>query len=288
MGKRVLHWIMALGGLYLLLTLLLFALQEQMIYLPGHRQVNADPDLLGLAWREFDLPVAEGVRVHGWLVPPPLVVELPEHGLHQRPPLWVHFSHGNAGNISHRLDTLRILHGLGLGVALYDYRGYGRSTGRPSEAGILEDSLAVWQLLRNEVPASRIILWGRSLGGAVAAQTAAALSAAGTPPAALVLESTFTSVVDMGRRSYPFLPVRQLCRHPHDALAHLAEVRCPVLVIHSPEDDIVPYTMGRKLLDAAPDPKELLEIRGDHNHGFLHSEEQYAQGLRDYLNRLPR
>lgn len=285
-------WIMAAASLYVLAALLVYALQGQMLYNPGSRLLSATPKDAGLEYRDFELSVEPGVKVHGWLVPPPGTP--PEDGIWSAlppdrevpPPFWVHFSHGNTGNISQRLEITKVFHSMGLGVCLYDYRGYGKSVGQPSVEGTRRDAVAVWEMLTKEVPAERAVVWGHSLGGAVAGQLAAHLSARGTPFAALVLEGTFTSVVAMGKRRYPFLPVRLLCRYPYDNVASLKDVRAPVLVIHSPQDEAVPQTMGRRLYDLAHEPKEFLEIRGDHERGSLDSGELFTQGVRRFLEGL--
>lgn len=190
------------------------------------------------------------------------------------------FCHGNAGNISHRLDSLKIFHDLGLSVLLFDYRGFGRSQGKPSEVGTYLDADAVWEHLvtaRGFAP-GEIIVFGRSLGGAVASHVAA-----GRDAAALILESTFTSLPDLGAKFFPYLPVRLLARHRYDNMEHLQRVRCPVLVVHSPQDELIPFTHGRALYAAAPEPKTFLEITGGHNHGFLVSGDVYIEGLRRFF-----
>jgi fermentation-respiration switch protein FrsA (DUF1100 family) len=191
------------------------------------------------------------------------------------------FFHGNAGNISHRLDTLEIFHTLGLSTFIIDYRGYGQSEGRPSEQGTYLDAEAAWRYLveQRQVPPERMIIFGRSLGGAVAAWLAQA-----HPPRALILESTFTSLPDMAATYLPFLPVRSLARFDYNTLARLPDIHCPVLVVHSPDDEVVPYSHGRQLFEAASEPKEFLELRGGHNEGFLISD-NYQAGLEAFIAR---
>lgn len=279
-------WILGVCSVYLLIALLVFALQGQMVYQPGSRSLSGTPRLVGLEFSEFVLDVEPGVKVHGWLIPPP---ESPPSGASQgerlSPGLWVLFCHGNAGNISHRLETIRIVHGLGMGMCIFDYRGYGQSTGQPDVPGTFRDAQAAWEMLSRTVPPQKIVVWGRSLGGAVAANLAAEQSRKAEPPAALILESTFTSIVAMGRKRYPFLPIRFFCRYPYDTEALIGDLRCPVLLLHSPEDEIVPHAMGRKLYDKAPEPKEFIELTGDHNRGFLDSGESYPLGIRRFLEK---
>lgn len=253
--------LLALSLIYTGICLFLFLFQSRMVYLP-YSVLEADPSDVGLAYEEVQLPSGPET-VHAWYVPA------------QHPRGTVLFCHGNGGNISHRLDTLVLLHRLGMNTLLFDYRGYGRSTGTPSEQGTYADGQAAWDwLLAQGTPPERIVLLGRSLGGAVAARLAVE-----NAPAALVLESTFTSVPDMGASLYPYLPVRLLSRFSYDTLARLPKVRCPVLIAHSPADDIVPYALGRTLFDRASEPKAFLELTGDHNSGFLLTGEAYVNGL---------
>jgi len=240
--------------------------QERMVYFPS-RELALGPGDVGLRHDDLFLDTPDGCRLHGWYLP-----ASEARGT-------VLFCHGNAGNISHRLETLTLLHGLGFNVLIFDYRGYGRSTGSPSEQGSYADVLAAWTHLlseRGESP-SRIVLMGRSLGAGVAVWLARRVN-----PAALVIESGFTSVPDLGKRIYPFLP-RFLARLRYDSLSCMAELSCPVLVAHSPDDEIVPYDMGLILFGAAREPKRFLMMRGDHNDGFMATGTAYVKGLDSFL-----
>jgi hypothetical protein len=259
-----------IGGVYLGLCLILYVFQERYVYFPT-RELAVTPAAYGLDYEELWLTTADGVHLHGWYVPAPAT-----RGA-------ILFLHGNGGNISHRLDTLKIFHDLGLAALIIDYRGYGASGGRPSEEGTYLDAQAAWRHLLEVKGYSqdRIVLFGRSLGGAVAAWLAAR-----TRPAGLIVESTFTSVEDMGRHYYPFLPVRWLTRIHYPVLGYLRQVQSPVLIVHSPDDEIVPYNQGRRLYEAAPMPKYFLELIGDHNHGFMLSGPRYVQGLEKFLSNV--
>lgn len=236
--------------------------QERMVFFPSRESV-VTPAAAGMRYEDVFLETPDFGSLHGWYLPA------------DEPRGTVLFCHGNAGNISHRLETLTLLHGLRFNVLIFDYRGYGRSTGKPTEDNTYEDaSLALAYLLseKGESP-SRIVLMGRSLGAAVAVHLAAKFS-----PAALIIESGFTSVPDLGKRIYPFLP-RFLARIRYDSMSRIAAIKCPILVAHSPDDEIIPYAMGRKLYEAAVGPKRFLEMRGDHNAGFLVSGCAYIEGL---------
>lgn len=255
-------------GLCLALAALMYFFQDRMMYLPL-RAIGATPAERGLAYEEVRIETADGVALAGWYVP-----AAPERGV-------VLFFHGNAGNISHRLDTLELFHDLGLSTLIIDYRGYGQSQGRPSEQGTYLDAEAAWRYLVEErqVPPDRMIFFGRSLGGAVAAYLAQR-----HPPRALILESTFTSAPDIAADIFSFLPVRPLVRFQYNTLARLADIRCPVLIVHSPDDEVIPYSHGRRLFAAAAEPREFLEIRGGHNAGFLVSA-NYRAGLELFIAR---
>jgi len=243
--------------------------QERMVFFPA-AELAATPRDAGLAFEDLTLPTPDGGVINAWFVPAADARAT------------VLFCHGNAGNISHRLDTLGLLNGLGLNVLIFDYRGYGRSPGRPSERGAVLDALGAWGHLVGErgLPPAKIVVMGRSLGSAVAVQLAA-----GTAPAALIIESAFTSVPDLGRVHYPFLP-RFLARIRFDSLSRMGGLACPVLVAHSPEDEIIPYAMGRRLFEAAPEPKRFLAMRGDHNAGFLLTGALYVDRLDAFLREV--
>lgn len=249
------------------LCLGLYLLQDRLVFLPS-REVATTPARLGIEFEERWLTTEDGLRLHAWWIP------VPENAA------TVLFLHGNAGNISHRLDTVSMLARMGFSVLILDYRGYGQSEGRPSEHGTYLDARAAFAHLTGElsVPAARIALFGRSLGGGVASWLAKREACA-----ALVVESTFVSVPELGKRYYPIFPVSLLARIRYDAESEIRGARCPVLVVHSRDDEIVPFEHGKRLFEAAPEPKRFLEIRGDHNSGFLLSGEHYLRGLEGFL-----
>ncbi|HSG94905.1 MAG TPA: alpha/beta hydrolase, partial [Afifellaceae bacterium] len=190
------------------------------------------------------------------------------------------FFHGNAGNISHRLDSLRIFNALNLDTLIFDYRGYGRSDGKVSERGTYRDGEAAWRYLTVErgIAAEDIVLFGRSLGAAIATYVASRHT-----PGALIVESGFVSVPDMAANLYPWLPARRLARIKFPAGDYLRAVSCPVLIVHSRDDEIIPFEQGRKLFERALEPKHFLELRGGHNDGFLVSGRRYLDGLDNFL-----
>jgi fermentation-respiration switch protein FrsA (DUF1100 family) len=259
------------ASIFLLLSLALYFLQGKMVFLsnlPG-RALTASPGDIGLEFEEVSLTTSDDERLHGWYVPATDSGATIGKGV-------VLFFHGNAGNISHRLDSIQIFHYLGLDTLIIDYRGYGKSTGKASEKGTYLDAEAAWNYLVDErgVPADRIIVFGRSLGGAVGAWLGAQHT-----PAAVIIESSFTSGVDMARRLYPFLPAQLITRLRYPVVEYVSRLDCPVLVVHSRNDEIIPFEMGQSLYAAAQQRKSFLELRGDHNNGFFISRHDYIAGL---------
>jgi len=260
--------------LYVGLGLVLYLLQGRMVFLPHlpGRALDATPAAIGLEYADARIDTADGERLHGWLVP----------AADARGTLL--FFHGNAGNISHRLDSLRMFNRLGLDVLMVDYRGYGQSSGEPSEAGTYRDARAAWDwLLARGVAPERIVVFGRSLGGAVGARLA---SRPGVRPAGVIVESSFTSGADMARRLYPWLPARLITRLKYPVREYVAALESPLMIIHSRDDEIIPFDMGRALFDAAPEPKTFFELRGDHNAGFWLSRDTYVPALDAFLSRV--
>lgn len=254
------------GGLYLM--------QPRMVFIP-YSEVSENPADWGLAYEDVWLRTGDGLRLHAWYLPRPGARRV------------LLFLHGNAGNISHRRASLEIFHRLGLAVLILDYRGYGLSEGRPSEAGLYLDAAAAWDYLignRGFAPGD-VVIFGRSLGGAVAARLAAGWSDR-VRPGGLILESTFSSARDMARTLYPVLSHLVPLRFDFDTVQALAAVRCPVMVLHSREDEIIPYTLGLKVYASAHPPKVFQELQGDHNQGFLISQPGYEQGLARFLAHL--
>jgi hypothetical protein len=244
-------------------------MQSRLLYRPT-REVSLTPAKLRLAYDSVTFQSSDGVRLTGWFVPA------------KDAPFTVLLCHGNGGSIMHLVDSVDLYHELGLSCLVFDYRGYGHSAGRPTEAGTYLDAQAAydWLIREKGVPARQVILHGRSLGGSIAAHLARRVPAAG-----LVLESAFTSCGDVAARLYPYLPVRRFTRFlfRYDTLACVREIRCPVLVIHSRKDELVPFDMAVRLFDAANEPKRLVEISGSHNEGFLRSAEVYKEAWLQWL-----
>jgi len=226
---------------------MLSPLVDALVYFPD-RELYGDPADVGLAFTDMTIPTEDGERLHAWWIPT------------RATPARAHvlFFHGNAGNISHRLAHAAALSAASLDVLLVDYRGYGRSTGRPSEEGLYRDARASLAALKSggAVDPSRVLLMGESLGGAVALHLALE-----SPPRGCVLQSTFTSLRDVGREHYP-AALSALAGDAYPSLRRIASLRAPLLVIHGDADEIVPLAHGRALFAAAPEPKRLLVVPG--------------------------
>lgn len=255
------------AGFYVVVITLMTVFQERFVYFPG-KKIKGTPADLGLAYEDVSFETADGVSITGWYVPCQDAREV------------VLFCHGNGGNISTRMETITILNGIGLNVLLFDYRGYGRSIGSPSEEGTYLDAEAAWKFLVDdrEFSPDDIVVHGRSLGGAVAAWLAAR-----TTPRALILESAFYSIKRLAREMYPWTPAGLLVRLNYSTADYLRHTTCPVLVIHSPDDTLIPWEHGRDLFDEAPGPKRFLEISGNHYKGFATSGGTYIDGIAGFL-----
>lgn len=261
--------LLAYGGF----AALMFLFQDKLAYYPQiGREIHSTPHEHGMDYQALTLNTADGERLDAWFVPAPQAQGV------------VLILHGNAGNLSHRMDSIAMFHRLGYGVLIFDYRGYGRSSGKPSEAGLYRDAQTAWTHLTRQrgIAHDRIVLFGESLGGAVAAWLAAQLGPQEWP-GALVLASAFTSVPDLAADLYPWLPARALARLRYDTRSALAQSRSPVLVAHSPDDEIIPFRHGKALFEAAPEPKVFLRLAGGHNDGFIFMRPEWVEVLAGFL-----
>jgi len=256
----------ALGGLVLLF-------EKRFIYFPT-RDHEVTPSALGLPHEDVWLVAEDGVRIHGWYLPVPEA-------------RWVTLvSHGNGGNISHRLDrALLMQRHVRSSVFLYDYRGYGASEGSPDEAGTYRDARAAyrWLVEQKHVETEEFVIFGESLGSAVALELALE-----RPAAALVLEAPFTSVPDVARRTI-LAPLAPFVRTRYESLARIPRLRMPLLVMQGDRDEVIPPALGRRLFDAAPEPKRYYAIPGaGHNDTYIVGGAAYWQALSDFLERVRR
>ncbi|HEG42416.1 MAG TPA: alpha/beta hydrolase [Phycisphaerales bacterium] len=251
---------------YSILGWSLYFLQSSFVYKPT-KNLLYNPGDLNLTYEKVVLKTEDGLKLSAWFIPAENARQT------------ILFCHGNAGNISHRLDTANIFNELGVNCLLFDYRGYGNSQGKPTEEGTYLDAEAAWNwLIKRGIGPEQIIIFGRSLGGSIASHLAAKVH-----PSGLVLESNFTSYVDMGKKFYPYMPIRLFARFNYNAIDHIRKIDCPLLIIHSRNDEVIPFEFGLKLYDAAKEPKEFLEIFGSHNDGFLYSGQVYRETWTKWL-----
>lgn len=267
MGTGFLVVIVVLVGLVVLARVM--RLEDAFIYFPDH-ETHTTPEAYGLAYEEVRF--GEDGRLHGWFVPGRTDVTV----------LWFH---GNASNLSHpgRVEFIKLLHDrLGVSFFIFDYRGYGQSSGKPSELGLYQDGQDALAYLRSrdDVDPDRIVYYGRSLGGAVASRLATRQT-----PYRLILESTFTSTQDMARVQFPFLPLGPLLYTRYSNRDHLASVHAPVLIIHGNRDRTVPPRHAEVLFAAANEPRNLYIVRGaDHNDVHYAGGERYLEVFAEFLD----
>ena len=256
--------------IYLAFGLTLYFTQPMMLYTPS-RDVLYNPGDMSMEFEDVTFEADDGVKLTGWYTP----ADNAEYT--------ILFCHANAGNLAHRLDTLNTFNSMGISTFIFDYRGYGNSGGRPTEKGTYFDAMAAWRWLTQEknVDPETVIIFGRSLGGSIATNLAAKVQAN-----SLVIESSFTSYADVGAKYYPYLPVKRFSRFKYKTIDYLRQVHCPVMIIHSRDDEVIPFEFGLKLYEAASEPKKFAEICGRHNNGFTLFSPMYKEKWNQWIDFL--
>jgi uncharacterized protein len=265
---------------YIGLAIALYFGQSNLVYMPS-QELTDTPAAIGLKFEDIQIKTKDNVNLNAWFVPAKENDQI-GNGV-------ILFCHGNGGNIGNRVSYLPIFGDLGLSTFLFDYRGYGKSEGKPTEAGTYADVEAAWQYLTQErkIPPKKIIIYGESLGGAIAAYLAQLTSQdLKNNAGGLVLASTFTSISDRAAELYPFLPIRFLSRFSYNSIERLPSIKIPVLIMHSTEDEIIPFHHSDRNFQAANQPKKLVKLRGDHNEGFLDSLKTYRNGLNEFIQSI--
>ena len=255
---------------YSVLGLALYCMQSHFVYRPA-REVYYTPEDLGLDFEDVSFKTSDGVKLSGWYIPA------------KNSELTVLFCHGNGGNIMHRLDSINLFYELGLSCFIFDYRGYGMSESEPSEQGTYLDAMAAYRWLMDvkNVRPEDTIIFGRSLGASIAAELSSRVKAAG-----LVIESAFTSYVDIGRKFYPYMPVRWFVKFNYATIDYIGKVDYPVMIIHGREDELVPFVFGVELYEAANKPKKFVGISGCDNKRSLFSGEVYKNAWLQWVKFL--
>jgi len=250
---------------------LIFALryiENRTLFYPT-KEISSYPDRDDLKFQDIFFKASDGTELNGWFIP------------YENSKYTILFCHGNAGNISHRIGKLRFFHDLGCSVFIFDYRGYGKSRGRPSEQGIYKDAEAAYgYLLSRGIASDRIIGYGESIGGAAMVDLAVK-----EKMKAIILDSTLTSVKDMIEGAYKSVPYWVFSTR-FDSEAKIKSIKIPKLFIHSLNDEIIPFRLGKKLYEVAPEPKDFLQIRGGHNSNFYESEELLRKRISQFIEQL--
>jgi pimeloyl-ACP methyl ester carboxylesterase len=244
--------------------------EHRQVYHPGRRILEATGAELGRPFEDVRFASADGIDLHGWF--------FPADPASPRVRTAILVCHGNAGNISHRLEICGALLETGVAVFLFDYRGFGQSRGRPSEEGTYRDAQAAYHWLQQKgFEPGRIIAFGESLGGGIASELARREKLGG-----LVLQNTFCSIPAIGAELYPWLPVRWICSIKYDTCARLPQLRLPVLIMHSRQDELIGFQHAQKNFASANEPKLFWELTGDHN-APLTDRAKFLQGIEKLL-----
>lgn len=267
------HWILVVFILFAVgFAMTPHTLERLFVYYPS-RQLGADPGNVGLGFQDLVLVAEDNVKLHGWFVP--------SEGASRT----IMMFHGNGGNIGDRVPWVRLLHDLGVHVLIFDYRGYGKSEGKPFEEGLYRDARAAynWWTLERQPRGEKLIIFGESLGGAVAVHLAARV-----PVAGLILQSTFTSARDMAKTMLPIGLLLPLTGVRFDSEREIAQVPCPKLIMHGTRDEIVPFRLGKRLYDVAPPPKLFYTVpEAGHNDLVWVAGVEYSRQLKTFLSSIP-
>jgi fermentation-respiration switch protein FrsA (DUF1100 family) len=262
---------------YLVVLLLLRLSESRMLYVPGGtRRLIPPPPELALRVERVELTTADSVRIVSWVMPA-------DGGAGY----WLLICHGNAGNISEAGRPFHYagLRNLGLSLFAFDYRGYGESEGLPTEQGLYHDAEAAYGYLRNTlgVPPERIVVFGHSLGSAVAVELVGRVPAAG-----LILDGALTSVVDRAQEIFPYAPIRWIAASRYSSIEKVGKLSLPKLFLHARGDNVVPFSHGRRLFEAAAEPKRFVALSGGHGDTFEIDSAAYFGAIRRFVSELDR
>jgi fermentation-respiration switch protein FrsA (DUF1100 family) len=262
---------------YVVFLVLLRFGESRMLYVPGGSRLLVEPPAeLELGVRRVELAASDGVRLVGWAMP-----------ADSGSGYWLLICHGNAGNISEagRPYHYAGLRALGLSLFAFDYRGYGESEGVPTEQGLYRDAEAAYRYLRDtlDVPAERIVVFGHSLGSAVAVELVSRVPAAG-----LVLDGALTSVIERAQEMFPYAPVRWIAASRYPSIERVGALTIPKLFLHARADDVIPFAHGRRLFEAAGRPKTFVALQGQHGDAFEVDSAAYFGAIGRFVAELDR
>lgn len=235
-------------------------LEKSSLFFP-YGPIEKTPSSVALTYEDVFITTKDKLTLHGWFVP------------HPEAKATVLFLHGNAGNIADRVDRLALYHRMGLNTLIVDYRGYGQSDGKPTEKGLYIDAVAMYDYLKERLPDTQVIIYGSSLGGVYAIDLALK-----RPADALVVEASFSSAKDMAKLIYPFVPSFMVSVQMN-SLDKIKHIKVPKIFFHSKTDRVVPYELGYKLFESAPEPKEFVTIIGEHVEGHYDPEKMQERAL---------
>jgi hypothetical protein len=272
MGTRIRRMLLIpliiIVSVYVIICAYLYFFQNRLLFYPTH-DIALTPDQAGMVFEDQFFELTNGDKIHGWFIP----------GDSDKPT--VLFLHGNGGNVGHRIEHLQFLHSLGVSTLIIDYRGYGRSTGVPTEQHMYDDAEIAyrWLVESKGIPTRRIFLFGESIGGAVAIDLATRVACAG-----LIIESSFTSLSQIAHHAFPFAPTGLLLRSDFNCIDKLSKISCPILISHSPDDDIIPFQFGERLFEAAKPPKKFVKLSGGHNDRNYLADPAYVEAVSSFLS----
>jgi len=243
-------------------------LEQKSLYHP-FKEIPQTPTNLGIAYEEINFKTDDGKLLNGWFVPAKDVK------------VTVLYCHGNAGNIYHRLHKVKFFHEMGVNFFIFDYRGYGKSTGNPSEKGLYKDAQAAYDYIisRSDVDRNKIVVYGKSLGGPVAADLCLHRNAS-----ALILEGSFASVALRAQQLYPFLPMKLLITQKYDAMFKVKDIHIPKFIAHGRKDEVISFRHGEILFGVAAEPKQFLPFDGGHNDDVYVTSVAYRENLQKFLS----
>jgi hypothetical protein len=243
-------------------------LEQKNLYHPD-KEIPGTPTNLGITYEDINFKTEDGKLLNGWFVPA------------KEAKVTVLYCHGNAGNIYHRLHKAKFFHEMGVNFFIFDYRGYGKSTGNPSEKGLYKDAQAAYDCIisRSDVDRNKIVVYGKSLGGPVAADLCLHRKAS-----ALILEGSFASVALRAQQLYPLLPMKLLIAQKYDAVVKVKNMRIPKLIAHGRQDEVISFRHGEILFGAAAEPKQFLPFEGGHNDDVYVTSVAYRENLQKFLS----